>query len=63
MDNQDFDYIDHSEATAEIEQKLPLDDKAFEDALEQLNSGAIDKEYILNGYALTDAQRIAVEAQ
>lgn len=63
VDNQDFDYIDHSEATADIEQKLPLDDKAFDDALEQLNSGAIDKDYILNGYALTDAQRIAVEAQ
>lgn len=63
VDNQDFDYIDHSEATADIEQKLPLDDKAFEDALEQLNTGAIDKDYILNGYALTDAQRIAVEAQ
>ena len=30
---------------------------------EQLNVGAIDKAYILDGYSLTDAQRVAVEAQ
>lgn len=64
IDNQDFDYIDHNESIGEIEQQKPkLDDNAFNDALEQLNSNAIDKAYILNGYDLTDAQRIAVEAQ
>lgn len=44
-------------------QKPKLDDAEFNSALEQLNAGAIDKAYILDGYSLTDAQRIAVEAQ
>ena len=43
--------------------KLTLNDDEFDAALEQLNAGAIDKAYILNGYTLTDAQRVAVEAQ
>ena len=43
--------------------KPPLDDESFNAALEQLNAGAIDKAYILDGYQLTDAQRVAVEAQ
>lgn len=43
--------------------KPSLNDDEFNAALEQLNAGAVDKAYILNGYALTDAQRIAVEAQ
>lgn len=43
--------------------KPSLSDDEFNAALEQLNAGAIDKAYILDGYALTDAQRIAVEAQ
>lgn len=43
--------------------KPTLNDNEFNAALEQLNVGAIDKAYILDGYALTDAQRIAVEAQ
>lgn len=43
--------------------KPTLNDDEFNAALEQLNAGAIDKAYILDGYALTDAQRIAVEAQ
>lgn len=40
-----------------------LNDDEFNAALEQLNAGAIDKAYILDGYTLTDAQRVAVEAQ
>ncbi len=43
--------------------KPTLNDDEFNAALEQLNVGAIDKAYILDGYSLTDAQRIAVEAQ
>lgn len=43
--------------------KPKLDDKAFDDALEQLAANAIEKSYLLNGYDLTDAQKIAVEAQ
>lgn len=43
--------------------KPTLNDDEFNAALEQLNAGAIDKAYILDGYALTDAQRVAVEAQ
>lgn len=43
--------------------KPTLNDDEFNAALEQLNVGAIDKAYILDGYALTDAQRVAVEAQ
>lgn len=64
VENNQFDYIDHSEATAELEAPKPtLNDDEFNAALEQLNAGAIDKAYILDGYALTDAQCIAVEAQ
>ena len=43
--------------------KPTLNDDEFDAALEQLNAGAIDKAYILDGYSLTDAQRVAVEAQ
>ena len=43
--------------------KPTLNDDDFNAALEQLNVGAIDKAYILDGYSLTDAQRVAVEAQ
>lgn len=43
--------------------KPRLDDKAFDDALEQLALNAIEKSYLLDGFDLTDAQKIAVEAQ
>jgi len=43
--------------------KPTLNDDEFNTALEQLNVGEIDKAYILDGYSLTDAQRVAVEAQ
>ena len=64
VEKDEFDYIDHSESVADLEApKLPLSDDEFNAVLEQLNAGAIDKAYILEGYALTDAQRVAVEAQ
>ena len=64
VETSDFDYIDHNESVGVIEAPSPtLSDADFNSALEQLKSGAVDKDYILNGYTLTDAQRIAVEAQ
>lgn len=64
VDKDEFDYIDHSESIADLEAPKPtLNDADFDAALEQLNAGAIDKAYILDGYSLTDAQRVAVEAQ
>lgn len=64
VESNDFEYIDHNESVANIEAPNPiLGDEDFNAALEQLNAGAIDKAYILNGYSLTDAQKISVEAQ
>ena len=64
VDKDEFDYIDHNESVADLEApKLTLNDDDFNAVLEQLNVGAIDKAYILDGYSLTDAQRVAVEAQ
>ena len=64
VEKDEFDYIDHSESVADLEPPKPtLNDDEFNAALEQLNAGAIDKAYILDGYTLTDAQRVAVEAQ
>ncbi|NNG75632.1 recombinase [Acinetobacter sp. ANC 4277] len=64
VETSDFDYIDHNESVGVIEAPSPtLSDADFNSALEQLNSGAVDKAYILGGYTLTDAQRVAVEAQ
>ena len=49
---------------AQVEAPKPsINDDEFDSVLEQLNANAIDKDYILNGYTLTDAQRVAVEAQ
>lgn len=64
VDNQDFDYIDHNESVAAIEaSKLTIADDEFNNLLEQLGAGAVDKDYIFESYDLTDAQKIAVEAQ
>ncbi|MDH1005720.1 recombinase RecT [Acinetobacter junii] len=64
VDKDEFDYIDHQESIADLEAPKPsLNDDDFNAALEQLNVGAIDKAYILDGYSLTEAQRVAVEAQ
>lgn len=64
VDKDEFDYIDHSESVADLEPPKPtLGDDEFNAALEQLSAGAIDKAYILDGYTLTDAQRVAVEDQ
>jgi recombination protein RecT len=64
VDKDEYDYIDHQESIADLEAPKPtLSDDEFNAALEQLNANAIDKAYILDGYSLTDAQRVAVEAQ
>lgn len=60
----DFDYIDHNESVGVIEApKLTVSDDEFNSLLDQLNASAIDKDYILNGFELSESQRIAVEAQ
>ena len=43
--------------------KPTLNDDEFNAALEQLNAGAIDKAYILNGYTLIYSLRLVVDAQ
>lgn len=45
------------------EVKPTVPDNEFPVLLEQIKADAVTKEYVLEGYALTDAQRIAVEAQ
>ncbi len=49
--------------TEQVAVKPKLNEKAFSDALDQLAEGAIEKSYLLDGYELTDSQKIAVEAQ
>ena len=51
------------EKSAQEAPKLTVADDEFSALLDQLNAGAVDKAYILDGYALSDAQRVAVEAQ
>lgn len=63
VETNDFDYIDHNESVAAIETKMTVPDAEFPVLLEQLKAGAFEKEYVLNEYTLTDAQRQAVEVQ
>lgn len=64
VETNDFEYIDHNEAVANIEApKLTVADDEFNSMLEQLNAGAIEKSYILESYELSESQRIAMEAQ
>lgn len=51
------------EKTTQEAPKLKVSDEDFNALLDQLNANAIDKAYISESYDLTDAQRIAVEAQ
>lgn len=58
------DWFDIQPEKSEIEvPKLKVSDDEFNSLLDQLNAGAVDKAYILDGFELTDAQRVAVEAQ
>lgn len=61
VETNDFDYIDHNESVGAIETKMTVPDAEFPVLLEQIKGGAFEKDYVLSEYALTDAQRIAVE--
>lgn len=63
VETNDFDYIDHNESVGAIETKMAVPDAEFPVLLEQIKAGAFEKDYVLSEYALTDAQRQAVEAQ
>lgn len=63
VDGQDFDYMDNHEDIQAIETKLSVPDSGFPVLLEQIKQGAFEKDYVLSEYNLTDAQRVAVEAQ
>lgn len=61
VETNDFDYIDHNESVGAIETKMTVPDAEFPVLLEQVKAGAFEKDYVLSEYALTDAQRQAVE--
>ena len=61
VETSDFDYIDHNESVGVIETKMTVPDVEFPVLLEQIKGGAFEKDYVLSEYALTDAQRQAVE--
>lgn len=61
VETNDFDYIDHNESVGAIETKMTVPDAEFPVLLEQIKGGAFEKDYVLSEYALTDAQRQAVE--
>lgn len=61
VETNDFDYIDHNESVGAIESKVTVPDAEFPVLLEQVKAGAFEKDYVLSEYALTDAQRQAVE--
>lgn len=61
VETNDFDYIDHNESIGAIETKMTVPDVEFPVLLEQIKGGAFEKDYVLSEYALTDAQRQAVE--
>lgn len=61
VETNDFDYIDHNESVGAIETKMTVPDAEFPVLLKQVEAGAFEKDYVLSEYALTDAQRQAVE--
>ncbi|KGH49036.1 recombinase [Acinetobacter idrijaensis] len=61
VETNDFDYIDHNESVGAIETKMTVPDAEFPVLLEQIKGGAFEKDYVLSEYALTEAQRQAVE--
>ena len=60
VNGHDFDYLDN-EAVLDTP-KLAVTAEAFPDLLEQIKADAVDKEYVLSGYQLTDEQKAQVEA-
>lgn len=61
VETNNFEYIDHDESVGAIETKMTVPDAEFPVLLEQIKGGAFEKDYVLSEYALTDAQRQAVE--
>ena len=61
VETSSFEYIDHDESVGAIETKMTVPDAEFPVLLEQVKAGAFEKDYVLSEYALTDAQRQAVE--
>lgn len=61
VETNNFEYIDHDESVGAIETKMTVPDAEFPVLLEQVKAGAFEKDYVLSEYALTDAQRQAVE--
>ncbi|WP_180068274.1 recombinase RecT [Acinetobacter sp. YH16038] len=61
VETNSFEYIDHDESVGAIETKMTVPDAEFPVLLEQVKAGAFEKDYVLSEYALTDAQRQAVE--
>lgn len=62
VENNDFEYIDHSDAVAAIEQKPTVPDNEFPVLLEQIRAGALEKDYVFGEYQLTDDQTAKVHA-
>lgn len=60
VNGHDFNYLDN-EAVLDTP-KLAVTAEAFPDLLEQIKADAVDKEYVLSGYQLTDEQKAQVEA-
>lgn len=61
VETNSFEYIDHNESVGAIETKMTVPDAEFPVLLEQIKGGAFEKDYVLSEYALTEAQRQAVE--
>lgn len=61
VETNSFEYIDHDESVGAIETKMTVPDAEFPVLLKQIKGGAFEKDYVLSEYALTDAQRQAVE--
>ncbi|WP_288395911.1 recombinase RecT [uncultured Acinetobacter sp.] len=62
VENNDFEYIDHSDSVAAIEQKPTVPDNEFPVLLEQIRAGALEKDYVFGEYQLTDDQTAKVHA-
>ncbi|MCB8770141.1 recombinase RecT [Acinetobacter soli] len=62
VENNDFEYIDHSDAVAAIEQKPTVPDNEFPVLIEQIRAGALEKDYVFGEYQLTDDQTAKVHA-
>ena len=65
IETADFNYTDNQmmDVTAGETPKIAVPDDEFPTLLEQIKAGAFEKDYVLNEYALTEHQKIAVQNQ